>query len=174
MAVDESAALNPTSERSRQRVAAEEGWRGLGLPLHVFRLSGIYGPGRSMLDKVRDGTARRIHRPGHRFSRIHVDDIAAVLRASMARPNPGAIYNVADDVAAAADVTEFACRLLAVEPPPIVPFDDAAKDMSPMALSFWQDNRRVDNSRMKSELGVNLAYPDYKAGLKAILAAEGK
>lgn len=175
-AVDESAALDPTSERSRQRVAAEEGWLSLGqsLPLHVFRLSGIYGPGRSVLDKVRDGTARRIDAPGHLFSRIHVDDIAAVLRASMARPNPGAVYNVADDAPAApAEVTEFACRLLGVEPPPVLPFEAAARKMSPMALGFWRDNRHIDNSRLKTELGVRLAHADYKAGLKAVLAAGG-
>jgi nucleoside-diphosphate-sugar epimerase len=173
-AVDESAALEPTSERSCQRVAAEEGWRALDLPLHVFRLSGIYGPGRSMLDRVRDGTARRIDAPGHLFSRIHVDDIATVLRASMARPNHGGVYNVADDVAAAAaEVTEYACRLLGVEPPPLIPFEAAAREMSPMALSFWRDNRRIDNTRIKTELGVRLAYTDYRAGLKAVLAAGG-
>jgi len=108
------------------------------------------------------------------FSRIHVDDIAAVLRASMARPNPGAVYNVADDAPAEpATVIAHACEVLGMPVPPPVPFDDAAKDMSPMALTFWRDNRRVDNSRIKKELGVRLACPDYKSGLKAILAAGG-
>ncbi len=176
-AVDETAAVNPTSERGRRRAEAEDGWldlwRAAGVPVHVFRLSGIYGPGRSALDAVRAGRARRIDKPGHLFARIHVDDIAAVLRASMARPGPGAVYNVCDDEPApAADVVAFACELLGVDAPPRVPFHQAAKEMSPMALSFWRDNRRVDNSRIKGELGVRLKYPDYRAGLRAVLAAE--
>ncbi|MCH8238309.1 MAG: SDR family NAD(P)-dependent oxidoreductase, partial [Proteobacteria bacterium] len=136
----------------------------------VFRLAGIYGPGRSALDLARAGGARRIEKPGHLFSRIHVDDIVTVLRASMSRPHPGAIYNVADDEpAAAADVTQFASELLGMVPPPAVPFEEAEKEMSPMALSFWRDNRRVDNTRIKEELGVALAYPNYRAGLQAVL-----
>ncbi len=175
--VDETAAVNPTSERGRRRAEAEEGWldlrRAAGVPVHVFRLSGIYGPGRSALDAVRGGRARRIDKPGHLFARIHVDDIAAVLRASMARPGPGAVYNVCDDEPApAADVVAFACELLGVDAPPRVPFHQAAKEMSPMALSFWRDNRRVDNSRIKGELGVRMKFPDYRAGLRAVLAAE--
>lgn len=171
--VDEGAPLNPTSERSRRRVAAEGQWLALPLPVHVFRLSGIYGPGRSPFEKIRTGQARRIHKPGHAFSRIHVDDIAAVLRASMGRPNPGAIYNVADDVPEEpSTVTSHACKLLGLPTPAAVPFDVAAKDMSPMGRSFWRDNRRVDNSRIKKELGVTLSCPDYKSGLKAILAQE--
>lgn len=175
--VDETAAVNPTSERGRRRAEAEEGWldlrRAAGVPVHVFRLSGIYGPGRSALDAVRAGQARRIDKPGHLFARIHVDDIAAVLRASMARPGPGAVYNVCDDEPApAADVVAFACELLGVDAPPLVPFHQAAGEMSPMALSFWRDNRRVDNSRIKGELGVRMKFPDYRAGLRAVLAAE--
>ena len=175
--VDETAAVNPTSERGRRRAAAEDGWldprRAAGVPVHVFRLSGIYGPGRSVLDAVRAGRARRVDKPGHLFARIHVDDIAAVLGASMGRPDPGAVYNVCDDEpAAAADVVAFACGLLGVEPPPLVPFHQAAREMSPMALSFWRDDRRVDNSRIKGELGVRLKFPDYRAGLRAVLAAE--
>ena len=176
-AVDESAAVNPTSEHGRRRAAAEGGWldlrRAAGVPVHVFRLSGIYGPGRSALGAVRAGQARRIDKPGHLFARIHVDDIAAVLRASMARPDPGAVYNVCDDEPApAADVVAFACEILGVDAPPLVPFHQAAKEMSPMALSFWRDNRRVDNSRIKGELGVRLKFPDYRAGLRAVLAAQ--
>lgn len=176
--VTEESSLNPSSPRSRQRAEAEAGWLGLwrrdGLPVHVFRLAGIYGPGRSALDQVRAGAARRIDRPDHRFSRIHVDDIATVLQASIARPHPGAVYNVCDDEAApAADVTAEACRLLGVEAPPLVPFDEAAKEMSEMALSFWQDNRLVSNARIKRDLGVVLSYPTYREGLAAILAAEG-
>ncbi len=176
--VDESSPLNPTSERSRHRVAAEAAWLKLAsdheLPVHVFRLSGIYGPGRSALDQVRSGTARRIERPGHLFSRIHVDDIANVIRASMAKPDPGAVYNVCDDESAEpANVVAFACELLGVAPPPAVPFEEARVTMSAMALSFWRDNRRVSNRRIKDELGVALLYPNYRAGLQAVLADGG-
>ena len=176
--VDETSPLNPTSARSRERVEAEAGWlaahRARGLPVHIFRLAGIYGPGRSALDQVRGGAARRIDRPGHRFSRIHVDDIAEVLIASMARPDPGAVYNVCDDEPAEpARVTEEACRLLGVALPPLVPFDDAAKGMSAMALTFWRDNRLVSNRRLHEQLGVRLRYPDYRAGLRGVLEAGG-
>jgi nucleoside-diphosphate-sugar epimerase len=173
--VDETAPLRPTSERSRRRVEAERRWLDLyqrcGRPVHVFRLAGIYGPGRSAVEQIRRGEARRIDKPGHLFSRIHVDDIAAVLRASIERPNPGRAYNVCDDEpATAADVVGYACRLLGIEPPPLVLFDRAAAELTPMALSFWRDNRRVDNSRMKRELGVVLEHPDYREGLAAIAA----
>ena len=141
--------------------------------MHVFRLAGIYGPGRNTLEQVRRGEARRIERPGHVFSRIHVDDIAAVLRASIDQPHPGRIYNVCDDEAAApAEVTAFACRLLGVPLPPLVPYEDALASMSPMARSFWQDNRRVDNARIKHELGVRLRYPTYREGLAALAGRE--
>lgn len=175
--VDETAALKPDVPRSARRVAAEAAWQGLaaehGLPLHVFRLAGIYGPGRNVLVQARAGTARRIVKRDHQFSRIHVDDIAQVLRASMARPHPGAVYNVCDDEPAApADVTTFACELLGIAPPDPVPFEDAAKDMSPMGLSFWADNRRVRNGRIKDELGVALRYPTYREGLRAIFEAD--
>jgi nucleoside-diphosphate-sugar epimerase len=174
--VDETAPLRPTSERSLRRVEAERRWLDLferhGQPVHVFRLAGIYGPGRSAIEQVRRGEMRRIDKPGHLFSRIHVDDIAAVLRASISRPNPGRIYNVCDDEPAApSDVIGHACRLLGVEPAPPVPFDRAAAELSPMALSFWRDNRRVDNARIKRELGVALRYPDYRDGLAAIARA---
>jgi len=175
--VDETAQLKPDVPRSARRVAAEQAWQdlagGRGLPLHIFRLPGIYGPGRSTLDQVRAGKARRIVKPGHKFSRIHVDDIGRALRASMARPNPGAIYNVCDDEPAApADVTAFACGLVGADPPPPIPFDEAAKTMSPMGLSFWLDNRRVRNDRIKEELGVELAYPSFREGLTAIFQSE--
>lgn len=161
----------PTSERSRRRVRAEGRWLASGLPAHVFRLAGIYGPGRSALDSVRSGKARRIVKPGQMFGRIHVDDIVATLRASMARPNPGAIYNVADDEPAPPqDVVACAASLLGIEPPPEVPFDDA--DLSPMARSFYADNRRVSNQRIREELGVELRHPTYREGLRAILASE--
>ncbi len=117
---------------------------------------------------MRSGAARRIDKPGQIFSRIHVEDIATVLEASMARPRPGTVYNVCDDMPAAPQtVIAFACALLGVEPPPLVPFDQA--DLSPMARSFYEDNKRVDNARMKRELGVRLRYPDYMAGLRALM-----
>ena len=171
-AVDETATLEPTSERGRRRMAAEAVWRCQEPPAHVFRLAGIYGPGRSAIEQVRAGTARRIDKPGHAFSRIHVDDIVAVLRASMQRPDPGRLYNVADDgPAEPAAVTAYASELLGVAPPPLVPFEEAARQMSPLAQSFWRDNRRIDNRRIKEELGVTLTHPDYRRGLAAILAA---
>lgn len=173
--VDETSELRGAKGRNRRRIEAEAAWLRLhqdnGLPVQVFRLAGIYGPGRSALDQVRAGRAKRIHKPGHLFSRIHVEDIAAVLQASIARAHPGRIYNVCDDEPApAAEVTAYACRLLGVEPPPLIPLEEA--EMSPMALSFWEDNRLVSNRRLHEELGVTLAYPNYRAGLDAILEEE--
>ncbi len=170
--VDEAGERRPTGERGRRRVAAEDSWLALwrehGVPVHLFRLAGIYGPGRSALDTVRAGKAQRIDKPGQVFSRIHVDDIVAVLRASIAKPDPGAAYNVCDDnPAAPEEVIRYACELLGVTPPPLVPFDRA--DLSPMARSFYDDNKRVRNERIKTELGVTLRYPDYRAGLNALL-----
>jgi nucleoside-diphosphate-sugar epimerase len=177
--VDEDWLCRPTSISGRRRVEAESAWLALArapesLPVHAFRLAGIYGPGRSEFDRVRAGTAKRIDRPRHRFARIHVDDIANVLTASIAKPNPGAAYNVCDDEPAApARVTEEACRLLKRDPPPLRTFDEASAAMSPMARNFWRDDRFMLNVRIKSELGVKLAYPNYRAGLKAILKARG-
>jgi nucleoside-diphosphate-sugar epimerase len=169
--VDESAAVAPSLARTRRRVAAEGHWQASGLPLHVFRLAGIYGPGRNALETVRAGTARRAVKPGQVFGRVHLDDIVQVVRASIARPNPGAVYNVADDEPAPPqDVVAFACDLLGVDPPPEVPYDEA--ELSPMARSFYADNRRIDNARIKRELGVRLRHPSYREGLRAILAQE--
>ncbi len=170
--VDEESSPRPTGGRGRRRLGAEQSWLGLardfGVPVHVFRLAGIYGPGRSALDAVREGTAKRIVKPGQIFSRVHVADIVQVLRASMARPSPGRIYNVCDDCPAPAhDVVAFACELLGVEAPPLVPFEEA--DLSPMARSFYADNKRVANDRIKRELKVKLEYPDYRTGLEACL-----
>jgi nucleoside-diphosphate-sugar epimerase len=173
--VDEADAVAPTMPRTRRRVAAEGHWLASGLPTQVFRLAGIYGPGpgRNALDAVRTGTARRIVKPGQVFGRVHVDDIVQVLRASMVRPNPGAIYNVADDEPAPPqDVIAFACELLGVAAPPEVPYEQA--EFTPMAHSFYADNRRVDNARLKRELGVQLQYPNYRAGLRAILGQESQ
>ena len=166
--VDEMSELKPSGERGRRRVAAEQGWLALSQPAHLFRLAGIYGPGSSALDTVREGRAKRIVKPGQIFSRIHVADIAQVLEASMARPHPGAAYNVCDDdPAPPSDVIAFAAALLNMPPPPEVPFEQA--DLSPMARSFYADNKRVSNSRIKRELGVALHYPSYRVGLPAIL-----
>ena len=172
--VDEASALCPTGERGRRRVAAEQGWlalhRAAGLPVHVFRLAGIYGPGRNALRSLKEGTARRVIKPGQVFSRIHRDDIVGVLLASLARPDPGAVYNVCDDDPAAPDeVVAYAASLLGIAPPPAVPLEDAA--LSPMGRSFFDDNKRVANRKIKEVLGVVLRYPDYRSGLAALLAA---
>jgi hypothetical protein len=170
-AVDEAAEPHPNNERTRARVVAESAWLALGeeieRPAQVFRLAGIYGPGRSALDKLRSGTARRVIKPGQVFNRIHVEDIASVLEASIARPRAGAIYNVADDEPAPPeDVITYGAEVLGIEPPPEVPFEEA--DLTPMARSFYGDSRRISNALIKSELGVRLAYPNYREGLKAL------
>jgi nucleoside-diphosphate-sugar epimerase len=170
--VDEDSPLNPATPRASQRILAESQWLATGLPVHVFRLAGIYGPGRGPFEKVRDGTARRIIKPGQVFSRIHVEDIATVLQASIAQPNPGRAYNLCDDEPAdPAEIIGEAARLLDLPPPPAVPFEQA--QLSPMARSFYMDNKRVRNDRIKAELGVTLAHPGFRQGLRAILAAGG-
>lgn len=173
--VDESMQIQPTSERGSKRAKAEEQWLSLleshGLPVHIFRLAGIYGPGRSALDSVRAGIARRIEKPGQVFSRIHVEDIVQVLLASMDRPNPGAIYNVCDDDPAAShEVIEEACNILGRPVPPLVPYEQAA--LAPITQSFYEDNKRVKNNRIKDELGVRLKYSNFREGLKGCLEAE--
>lgn len=172
--VDETTPANPARDRSRRRLAAEEAWRTLGRragkAVQIFRLPGIYGPGRNALAQLAAGTAKRIVKPGQVFSRMHVDDIAAVLAASLDRPRAGAIYTLADDEpAAAAEVVAYAARLAGVEPPPETPFDPAA--MTPMAASFYAESRRVSNRLIKDELGVELRYPTYREGLAALRAA---
>ncbi len=173
--VDETARLLPTGERGRRRVAAEQGWLGLwhdsGVPVHIFRLAGIYGPGRSAFDALRAGTAKRIDKPGQVFSRIHVEDLARVLVASIGQPRPGAVYNVCDDDPSPPEaVVAHAATLLGMPQPPLVPFE--AAELSPMARSFYDDNKRVSNRLIKTELGVCLLYPDFRVGLAAILADE--
>ncbi len=173
--VDETTPLTPSTERGQARVAAETEWMDLhrkhGLPVHIFRLAGIYGPGRGPFEKVRDGTARRIIKPGQVFSRIHAEDIAQVLLASMARPDPGAVYNVCDDdPAPPQDVIGHAATLLGLPQPPDIAFETA--ELSPMAASFYAESKRVDNRKIKEDLGVPLRYPDYRAGLAAVLVAE--
>jgi nucleoside-diphosphate-sugar epimerase len=170
--VDEEAPVRPDLDRSRRRVSAERAWQGSGLPVQVFRLAGIYGPGRSAIDTVRQGRARRIIKPDQVFSRIHVDDIAQVVLASIERPYPGRVYNLCDDdCAPPQDVITHACALLGVEPPPEMEWAQAQAILSPMALSFYADNKRVRNDRIKQELGVSLRYPSYRQGLAAILSA---
>jgi len=173
--VDEADALSPSGERGRRRVMAEAGWHELwrrqAVPVHIFRLAAIYGPGRSPFAALRAGTARRIDQPGQVFSRIHVEDLAMALAASIGQPRPGAVYNVCDDEpAASAEVVAYAAALLGLPPPPLVPL--AAAGLSPMARSFYDDNKRVENALIKRELGIAWRYPDYRAGLAASLAAE--
>ena len=170
--VDEATPLTPSTRRGKMRVEAEAAWRALsdqsGLPLHIFRLAGIYGPGRGPFEKVRNGTARRIIKPDQVFSRIHVDDIAQVLEASLERPCSGAIYNLCDDdPAPPQDVIAHAAALLGLPLPPEIPFEDA--ELSPMARSFYAESKRVRNDRIKEQLGVTLRYPDYRTGLRDIL-----
>lgn len=173
--VDETTPLTPATRRGHHRVNAENQWMALyqshGLPVHIFRLAGIYGPGRGPFAKVRKGTARRIIKKNQIFSRIHVEDIAQTIAASIACPNPGQIYNVCDnDPAPPEDVIGYAATLLGLEVPPAEPFESA--DMTPMARSFYAESKKVSNARIKDELGVELAYPDYKTGLKALYAQE--
>lgn len=174
--VDEDAPTRPENPRSQQRVATEQRWREFaaarGLPLLILRLAGIYGPGRSAFDKLRAGSARRIVKPGQVFNRIHVADIGRVT-ALAAATRLGGTFNLADDLAAPPqDVVAHAADLLGMAPPPEVPF--ATADLTPMARSFYADNKRVANAAIKRALGIDLLYPDYRAGLAAILAAQGE
>lgn len=173
--VDEDTPLTPATARGRARVAAEAAWRALGQrggwPLVIFRLAGIYGPGRGPFEKVRNGTARRIIKEGQVFSRVHVEDIARALAASMARPQAGEVFNLCDDEPAPPqDIIACAAELLGMRPPPEIPF--ARADLSPMAASFYSESKRVDNRRMKEALGITPLYPGYRAGLAAVLEAE--
>jgi nucleoside-diphosphate-sugar epimerase len=170
--VDETTPLTPSTKRGIARVQAESAWAAIpDLPLHIFRLAGIYGPGRGPFAKVRAGTARRIIKADQVFSRTHVADIARVLAASIRNPNPGAVYNVCDnDPAAPQDVIGYAADLLGL---PLLPAEDFEKaEMSPMARSFYAESKKVRNDRITNELGVELLYPNYRSGLKALLAHE--
>ncbi|TFL18116.1 SDR family oxidoreductase [Jannaschia formosa] len=173
--VDEATPLTPSTARGRARVEAEAAWHEIcdetGAALHVFRLAGIYGPGRGPFAKVRVGTARRIVKPGQLFSRIHVDDIAQVLAASIDRPRAGAVYNLCDDdPAPPEDVIAEAARLLGLPVPEAEDFETA--EMTPIARSFYAESKKVRNDRIKDELGVRLIHPDYRAGLAALLRQE--
>jgi nucleoside-diphosphate-sugar epimerase len=175
--VDEDTPPAPQSARAKRRVEAEAAWRDFDgqCAVDIFRLAGIYGPGRSMFDDLREGSARRVVKPGHLFGRIHRDDIAhGVVAAMRSAPKTGTrIFNFSDDEpAASADVVVEAAALLGVEPPAPVDFDQAAPRMSPMGLSFWAENRKVANAKTKAALGIAWKYPSYREGLRAILAEE--
>ena len=169
--VSEDSPLAPSTERGLLRLQAEtqwlELWRSTGLPVHLFRLAGIYGPGRNQLQALRLGTARRVVKPGQVFSRIHVDDIAGVLAASLAQPQAGRAYNVCDDEPCPPqDVVAFGAALLGLPAPPEVSFAQA--ELSAMGRSFYAESKRVSNQRIKSELGYRLIYPTYREGLTAL------
>ena len=172
--IDEAAPPSPTNARTRQRVEIEEAWlqlgRDSGKPVQIFRLSGIYGPGRNAITKLRNGTANRLIKPGQVFNRIHVDDIAGVLMASLAQPRQGVIYNVTDDEPGPPqDVITFAAELTGLEPPPEIPFEQA--QLSPMAASFYGESKRVSNALVKREFGYAFRYPTYREALRALAAA---
>lgn len=169
--VSEKTEILPSSKRSIQRAAAEQEWLTFGKAshkaVHVFRLAGIYGPGRNAFVKLANGTAQRIDKPGQVFNRIHVEDISAVLTASLNRPHAGAIYNVADnEPCPPQDVVAFAAGLMKAEPPPEIPFDP--HKLNSMTVSFYGENKRVDNSLIKQELGVKLKHPTYREGLTSL------
>ncbi len=170
--VDESSPVLASTDRNLCRIEVESAWLKLGqdqdLPVMIFRCVGIYGPGRNLLVSVRQGRARRIDKPGLVFSRIHSEDLAQTLEASMKKPQPSAIYNVSDDCPCPpAEAVEYACSLLGVEPPPLVSYEEA--DLSPTARGFYITNKRISNKKIKRELGVKLRYPDYRSGLRDLL-----
>ncbi|HEX7789958.1 MAG TPA: SDR family oxidoreductase [Afipia sp.] len=172
--VDEQTPATPTNARSRERANAEQAWLAFGaanrIPVHIFRLAGIYGPGQSQLVQLARGTARRIIKPGQVFNRIHVEDIARAVGASLERPRAGAIYNVTDnEPAPPQDVVTFAASLCGAELPPEISIDDAG--LTEMGRSFYAESKRVRNDLLRNELGVTLAYPTYREGLTALRAA---
>jgi nucleoside-diphosphate-sugar epimerase len=175
--VDEATPAKPESARSRERLMAEQAWQELGarrgVPVAILRLAGIYGPGQNALAQVASGRARRIVKSGQIFNRIHVGDIAQAIAAALMRRASG-IFNIADDEPTPpGNPIAFAAQLMGVAPPPEIPFEAAAQTMSPMALSFWQECRRVRNDKLKNELGVSLLYPTYREGLRGLFASGG-
>jgi nucleoside-diphosphate-sugar epimerase len=175
--VDEATPPAPGQPRSARRLAAEEAWRAAaaarGCALDLFRTGGIYGPGRSVFDEMRAGTARRVRKPGHSFSRIHRDDIALAVVAGARAPHGVRVLHLVDDVpASSAEVTQEGARLLGLAPPPLIDFAEAATRMSPMGLSFWSENRRVSSAGTRAALGIAWRYPSYREGLAAILSGE--
>jgi dTDP-4-dehydrorhamnose reductase len=175
--VDEATPAKPEAARSRERLAAEQAWQDLGarhgIAVAILRLAGIYGPGQNALAQVASGRGRRIMKPGQIFNRVHVGDIAQAVAAALVRRASG-IFNIADDEPTPpGDPIAFAAQLMGVAPPPEIPFEAAAQTMSPMALSFWQECRRVRNDKLKNELGVSLLYPTYREGLRGLFASGG-
>ena len=173
--VDETSATQPGSARNKARIGVEQQWLALGAEtgkaVSVLRLAGIYGPGQSVLEKLREGSAQRIVKPGQVFNRIHVEDIARAIAAALAPGAPTGIFNVSDDEPAPPqDVMLFAADVLGIDPPP--PLDFATATLSPMARSFYGENKRVRNARLKRELGVELAFPTYREGLQALAAGK--
>jgi len=170
--VDETSPTRPISERGLRRVQAERAWlefgNDTGKRVEVFRLAGIYGPGRSVIDALRAGTARRIVKPGQVFNRIHVEDVAQVLAAAIDKDTGHRVYNVGDDEPAPPqDVAAYAAELMGLPVPPEVALDAAG--LTGMAASFWTECKRVGNARIKGDLGVELIYPTYREGLRALL-----
>ena len=173
--VDEATPVHPGLGRGDARLTAERAWQNFGArhgaAVAVLRLAGIYGPGQNALGQIERGSARRIAKPGQVFNRIHVADIAQAIDAAFARGASG-IFNVVDDEPTpSGDPIAFAAELLGLAPPPEIPFEQAAPSMSPMALSFWQECRRVRNDKLKRELGVVLRYPTYREGLRALFVS---
>jgi dTDP-4-dehydrorhamnose reductase len=173
--IDETAAPNPASERSKQRWAAEQAWMDFAasrtsVTAQIFRLAGIYGPGRNSLERLRAGTEKRIDKPEQVFNRIHVEDIAATVLAGIrAGSKATGVFNVTDDEAAPPqDIVAYAAGLLGIEPPPLIPWEEAGKSMTPMARSFYLETKRVRNDRIKRDLGVELSYPTYREGLNSL------
>lgn len=166
--VDETTPPTPFNARTQRRADAEQAWIKSGLPAHIFRLSGIYGPARNALEQLRNGKAKRIQKDGQYFSRIHVDDIATIIEASMDKPNPPSIYNCADnEPCSQEEVVSYAAQILNLPAPELTPFEST--DLSEMAKEFYTQNRRVRNDKIKQELGVTLHYPNYRLGLEALL-----
>jgi nucleoside-diphosphate-sugar epimerase len=170
--VDEKTPADPGSGRSLARLSAERAWQELGtrrgVAVAILRLGGIYGPGRNAIVQIANGSARRVVKPGQVFNRVHVDDIAQAIEAAFARAASG-VFNVADDEPSpAGDPLSFAAQLMGVTPPPEIAYEQAARSMSDMAKSFWQECRRVNNDKLKRDLGVSLLYPTYRDGLHAL------
>lgn len=175
--VDETSECRPVSKRSLYRVKAEREWlefaQETDKKIQLFRLGGIYGPGSNPLEKLRAGRSRRIDKPGQVFSRIHVEDIANTLEAAVTRKSDHVVFNVVDnEPAPPQDVIAYGAKLLGMEPPPLVAFDDA--DMTDMARSFYGENKRVSNARLREDLRVTLSYPTYREGLKALVGTVGR
>ncbi len=176
--VDESMSPAPLSERSVTRVQAERSWTALGKAqgkkVYILRLAGIYGPGRNVLLNLKAGTAKRVVKRGQVFNRIHVEDIRRVIDAVVAHDGPGDIYNVSDDAPAPPqDVITYAAMLMSIDPPPAQDLDTA--DLSPMARSFYAENKRASNRKLKDDFGMRLTYTTYRVGLEALWeAGEGR